>query len=129
MIGITLEERRMGHEPKGFGKLFSGSPRARALRLLSRQVAGMVSVPFAYHAEEPLNIWNCLAIGHGLSGEGTLFGPYTSTLNAQVLAEDLEEVFTKLKKLEPFWFGAHQPAALARKVCYEKVMVFVAQNG
>ena len=29
---------------------------------------------------------------------------------------------------EPFWFGAHRPAALARRLCYEKVTEFASRN-
>ena len=128
LIGITLEERRMGHELVGLGKLFPKSPRAHALRLLGRQLAGIVSVPFAYHVTEPLYIWNCLSIGGGLSGAGRALEHYTTMTNVHTLAEDLEEVLTKLKKAEPFWFGPYKPGELARKICYENVTEFVAKN-
>lgn len=128
MIGITLEEQKMGHELTGLAKLFPKSSRTQALSMLGRQVAGIVSVPFAYHVCEPLNIWNCLGIGSGLSGTVQLLEYFNTMNNLHLLAEDLEEVLTKLKKEEPFWFGPYKPAELARKMCYENINQFTAKN-
>ena len=128
LIGITLEEKKMGHELTGLAKLFPKSSRTQALRMLGRQVAGIVSVPFAYHVCEPLNIWNCLGIGSGLSGTVQLLEYFKTSNNLHSLVEDLEEVLTKLKKEEPFWFGPYKPAELARKICYENIIQFSAKN-
>ena len=128
LIGITLEEQKMGHELTGLAKLFPKSSRTHALRVLGRQVAGIVSVPFAYHVCEPLNIWNCLGIGSGLSGTVQLLEYFKTMNNLHSLVEDLEEVLTKLKKEEPFWFGPHKPAELAMKICYQNATEFVAKN-
>ncbi len=57
LISLSLEERRMGNEAGGLEKFFSNNSRTQALRLLGRQIAGIISVPFAYNMTAPLKVW------------------------------------------------------------------------
>ncbi len=128
LISFSLEENKMGDQLGGIEKLFSNTPRAQALRLLGRQISGMISVPFAYHVTAPLMIWDYLNIGSGLTGKGERLERYRCNSYQNALEEDLEEVLTKLKKEEPMWFGSYKPEALVRKLCYQNISEFVLRN-
>jgi hypothetical protein len=128
LISLSLEESRMGSEPGGLERFFSNSSRAQALRLLGRQVAGIVSVPFAYNVIAPLKVWDYLNIGNGLTEKGDRLERYRSGPCQPKLEEDLEEVLTKLKREEPMWFGSYKPDALVRKMCRQNISEFVFRN-
>ena len=128
LIALTLEECRLGDEMGGIEKVFSNSPRRKAMRLLSRQIAGIISIPFAYHLAAPLNIWNCLSIGPGLGNRTSLVAHYRNQPDLKILQQDVEEVLFKLKRDEPMWFGGFKPSQLAEKICSENVREFTALN-
>ncbi len=128
LIALTLEECRLGDERGGIEKVFSNSARSKAMRLLSRQIAGIISIPFAYHLAAPLNIWNCLSIGPGLGSPASMIAHYRNEPDLKTLQQDIEEVLFKLKRDEPMWFGGYKPCQLAEKICRENVREFTSLN-
>jgi hypothetical protein len=127
-ISLTMERIKLGDELAGLEKVFSNSARSKALRLLGRQIAGIVSVPFAYHLPSPLKIWDCLSIAQASQNRGEVMEHFRHTSGLETLTQDVEEVLSKLKKEEPFWFGGHKPFELAEKICSDNVRNFVSSH-
>jgi len=128
LIELTLEERKLGDEMGGLGTMFSTSARSKALRLLSRQLTGIVSIPFAYHLSSPLSIWDTLSISAGPGAGGVMLAHYRSPTSIHALMEDVEEVLSRMKKDEPMWFGGYKPCVLSEKICRGNAAVFIARN-
>ncbi|HWA35852.1 MAG TPA: hypothetical protein VG737_17035 [Cyclobacteriaceae bacterium] len=128
LISLTLETRKLGEEMGGLEKMFSPSARSKALRLLGRQLAGIISIPFAYHLSSPLRIWDSISIGPGIGFESSVLEHYRSGVHIEHLKEDVEEVLMKIKKVEPMWFGGYKPCTLAEKICSGNMMALAARN-
>ncbi len=129
LISLTLEARRLGNEMGGIETMFS-SARTKALRLLARQISGIISIPFAYHISSPLRIWDSLCIGQAM-GEGNTLLEYFRCgcgVHIEKLKEDLEEVLSKIKKEEPMWFGGYKPCVLAEKICHGNLLTFASRH-
>jgi hypothetical protein len=127
LIALSLDEYKLGDDLGGIGKIFSNSARSKALRLLGRQISGMVSVPFAYHLPDPLKIWNCLSIGPA-SKEGMTLQHFSANEDVVALRNDVTEVLDRLKKDEPMWFGGYKPCELAEKICAGNLKEFACAN-
>jgi hypothetical protein len=128
LIGLTLEIRKLGDEMGGLEKMFSPSARSKALRLLTRQITGIISIPFAYHLSSPLRIWDSLSIGPGTGAGCSVLEHYRIDRHIETLKVDVEEVLSKIKKEEPMWFGGYKPCTLAEKICSGNMLAFASRN-
>ncbi len=128
LIALTLETRRLGDEMGGLEKVFSPSARSKALRLLARQIAGIISIPFAYHLSSPLSVWDTISIAPGVDSDGMMLEYFRNGLHHERLKEDVEEVLTKIKKDEPMRFGGYKPCALSEKICNGNMLAFASRN-
>jgi len=108
--------------------MFSPSARSKALRLLARQITGIISIPFAYHLSSPLRIWDSLCIGPGIGAESSVLEHYRYDMHIETLKEDVEEVLSKMKKEEPMWFGGYKTCTLAEKICSGNILAFASRN-
>ncbi|NOT75124.1 MAG: hypothetical protein HOP08_09370 [Cyclobacteriaceae bacterium] len=127
-ISLSLENWKLGNPSGGLENFFITNARTRTLKLLSRQIAGLVSIPFAYNLPSPLTIWDYINIGSGLTGSDVRMDRYRSENFMHILEQDLEEVLVRLKREEPVWFGSYRPEALVKKICHDNVKEFVLKN-
>jgi hypothetical protein len=98
------------------------------MKLFAGTIAQFVRIPFAYHLDEPLRIWDTLCLGTGFDGPMDPIHRYATVLQFKTVEEDLIEILAGLKKEEPVWFGSHNPEELARKICFENAFEFVVKH-
>jgi hypothetical protein len=130
LLGISFDRRLLGDSNvQWFNNLpFLDSERRQSLRLISRMIREFVNIPFYYHLEHPLRIWDILCLGTGFEGFGEPLARYATVLQFKTFEEDLIEILERLKKEEPLWFGNFNPEHLARKICFENAVEFVKKH-
>jgi hypothetical protein len=127
LLGISFDRQLLGN---GGNQWFRNIPllasqRRRALRVFYRTIKEFVNIPFYYHLEEPLRIWDVLCLGTGFEGFGETMTRYATVLEFRTFEIDLIEILERLKKEEPLWFGCYKPEQLARKICFSNAVEFV----
>jgi hypothetical protein len=100
----------------------------KAMRLLGRTISQFVGIPFAYHLDNPLQIWDCLCLGSGFDGMINPMQRYATVLQFRTFEEDLIILLEGMKKTEPLWFGCYSPERIARKICFENAYEFVLKH-
>jgi hypothetical protein len=130
LIGISFDQRILGRGPTPwFAHLgLKALDRRLAIGLFERTIEQIISVPFAYHMDDPLRIWDTLCLGTGFDGQMDPVNRYPTVLQFKIFEDDLVEILTRLKRSEPVWFGSYRPQDLARKICFENAIEFVKKN-
>ncbi len=130
LMGLSFDRRLLGADPhpRLVSLPLKGTLRRQAMKLFAGTIAQFVRIPFAYHLDEPLRIWDTLCLGTGFDGPMDPIHRYATVLQFKTVEEDLIEILADLKKEEPVWFGSHNPEELARKICFENAFEFVVKH-
>ena len=130
LIGISFDQRLLGASPvpRLVNLRLKATLRRQAMKLFASTIAQFVRIPFAYHLDEPLRIWDTLCLGTGFDGPIDPIDRYATVLQFKTFEEDLIEILAGLKKKEALWFGSYNPERLARKICFENAYEFVVKH-
>jgi hypothetical protein len=130
LLGLSFDRRILGYDamPWLSNLPFLGLHRRQTRRLIHRTIREFVNIPFCYHLEEPLRIWDVLSMGTGFGNFCEPLTRYPTVLQFKIFEEDLIEILSTLRKEEPLWFGSYRPEKLARKICFENAVEFVKKH-
>lgn len=130
LIGLSFDRHVLGDMATPWYRSLpvASWQRKHAMNLFARTIEHIVRVPFEYNLEEPLRIWDNLSMGTDFDGFNVPLDCYPTVLHFKDFEADLVKIISTIKKQEPRWIGGYKPEALARKICFENAMAFVAHN-
>jgi microsomal dipeptidase-like Zn-dependent dipeptidase len=130
MIGLAFDQRLLGGDRLLW--LIQLAPKAlarrQAMALFGNTLEQFVRIPFEYHLEDPLRIWDEICIGSGFDGLTNPITRYPTVLQFKIFEEDLIEILEKMKREHPLWLGGRNPVELARKICFDNALNFVVRE-